>query len=455
MSAPPPPDPSPAPAPRPRAARLALAVPSLTVLAATAALVAGASPRELVAVRVWGGPLEGPGPHSLRLACVRHSVGVEDPIALVGLTVEIEGRALPAACDAAGHADLALPVVAGGAPPGRPRLAVRQGGRLLAQGRAGAPAAAWRRAFAPRPARVPLAAASPPPFELLIPGGALAVGQTARAWLRGRAAPTEAPPRVQASGAEAGPLSPLEGGRGWAFDLRPTFVQASLALAPGLGEGGARWQAEASLPIVAGAPVVEALANEGGRLRALVRSPSGRETAYARVIDLAGRRHGALVPLAGRSPEGWPEGPLSAPAPPEGAPAWLVVSASAEGGPALALPLPPGAEPRDGAFAPDALWADGLVETLAGDAARRRRARWAVVALVASGALLEAWLLVRLQRTRALLGPPVEGAEGAEEANGAGPVPLRPLGSARLALALFAVWLGFLVVAILLGAGLE
>ncbi|HEU4407337.1 MAG TPA: hypothetical protein VFS43_18865 [Polyangiaceae bacterium] len=442
------PDPPPAPPPplsppaRRRAARLALAVPSLTLLAATAALLVGASPRGLVAARVYGGPSRGPGPHALRLACARYAVGVEDPVALEGLAVAIGGQTLPAACDGAGHGDLALP--AGLALPERPAIEVRRGDRTLARGVADVSTQAWQRAFTARPARVPVAASPGPPFELLVDGGALAVGQRSRAWLRGRAADLSAPPRALGFGAEAGAPAPLGGGGGWAFDLRATFVQASVSLAPGPGEGGERWQAEASLPVIAGAPVVEALASEGGRLRAIVRSPSGRGDAYARVVDREGRRDGALVPLSRRSPEGWPEGEWSAPAPPPGAPAWLIVSASVDGGPALALPLPPGGEPRDGAFVPDALWVDGLAPARAAEAARLGRARWAVAALVASGALLEAWLLVWLQRARAL----VTGEPAGER------IPLRPLRSGWLALALGVVWLAFVIIGILLGAGL-
>ncbi|HEU4535077.1 MAG TPA: hypothetical protein VFS00_13210, partial [Polyangiaceae bacterium] len=190
-----------------------------------------------------------------------------------------------------------------------------------------------------------------------------------------------------------------------------------------------------------------------------------------RIVDPSGRRHGARVRLTDRSAEGWPEGDFSAPAPPAGGPAWLVVSASADGGPGVSLPLPPGDEPRDGAWVSDLLWVDGLVEASADDRARGRRARWAVAALVASGALLEAWLLVALQRARG----PLEVVSGAgfgagagagagagtgAGAGGGGPdegderVPLRPLRVGWLAVVLGVVWLGFVVVGILLGAGL-
>ncbi|MCU0680979.1 MAG: hypothetical protein MUF34_01725 [Polyangiaceae bacterium] len=446
-------------------------MPTLTLVAATSALLVGASPRSLVAVRVFGGPSEGPGPHALRLACVRRLVGVEDPIALEGLRVELEGQSAPASCDDAGHADLTLP--SGLVLPRRPRVVVRQNGLVLAQGQPSIGASAWRGAFTMRPARAPVAATPARPFELLIPGGLLAVGQRAnlRLWLRD--APSDAaPPQAQGLGAEAGALVPLApfaasapstpfaasapsapsasfgAGRGWAFEVRPTFVQASLSFAPGPGDE-ARWQAEASLPVVAGAPVIESLASEGGRLRARLRSPSGRGDAYVRVVDLEGRRYGARVTLTSRSDDGWPEGELSAPAPPAGAPAWLVVSASVDGGPGVSLPLPPGDEPRDGAWVPDLLWADGLAEALSDEQARGRKVRWVVAALVASGALLEAWLLLNLQRARNL----VVLAEGGPD-DGSERLPLRPLRASWLALVVGVVWLGFVVVGILLAAGL-
>jgi hypothetical protein len=429
------------------AARAALAVPSLTLLAAATALLAGASPRAVDAVRVFGGPAEGPGPHALRVACVRHVLGVEEPLALDGVELEVEGLVARASCDAAGHADLTLPA---GAPlPARPHLVARRGGGVLARGRVGAGARAWRDAFVPRPARVPVAAPPARPLELSLPGGALAVGQRARAWLRGPA-PEAGPPRLLGLGAEVGAPALVGGGGAWTFDVRPTFVQATLGVGPGPRDDGA-WQAEASLPVVAGAPVVEALADDAGTLRAVVRSPAGRAEAYVRLVDLDGRRFGAKVPLGRASADGWPEGDLAVPAPPPGAAGWLVVSASVEGGPAVTLPLPPDAEPRDGAWAPDALWADGLVEALDAERARRRRGRRAVTGLVASGALLEAWLLLALQRARrSVAAPPA--ALGAPDDR---PLPLGPLGAGRLALALGVVWLGFVVLGVLLGAGLD
>lgn len=427
---------------RKRAAHLALAVPSLTLLAALGALLVGASPRALLAARVYGGPSRGPGPHSLRLACARYALGIEDPVAIEGLIVEIEGQALPASCDETGHADLALPP--GLSLPERPPLVVRRGGLVLVRGTADIPTGVWQNSFSARPSRVPVATSPGPPPELLINGGVLAVGQGSRAWLRGRASPEGPPPRLLGRGADVGAPSVLEGGQGWAFDVKVTFLQASLSISSGVGPEGERWQAEASLPVIAGAPVVEALASEGGRLHAIVRSPSGREDAYARVVDREGRRYGARVPLTKRSPEGWPEGELSILAPPPDRPAWLVVSASVDGGPALGLPLPPSGEPRDGAFVPDVLWLDGLAPARAVETARLGRARWAVAALVASGALLEAWLLVWLQRARALIMN-----ELADER-----LPLRPLGSGRLAIALGVVWLAFVIIGILLGAGL-
>jgi hypothetical protein len=423
------------------AARLALAVPSLTLLAATTALVATASPHESLAVRVYGGPSRGPGPHALRLACVRHFVGVEDVAPLDDLSIEVGGHALRASCDEAGHADLRLP--ADPPLPERPRVVVRRGQRTLARGEADWSPSAWQRTFTARPSRVPLAASPAAPFGLLIDGGALSVGQRARAWLLGPSLPPT-PPRALGLGAEVGPLAALDGGRGWAFDLRATYVQASLSFAPGPGDAGERWQAEARLPVIAGAPAVEAIAADDGSIKAIVRSPSGRSDAYARVIDREGRRYGARIPLTRRSPEGWPEGDLSAPSPPAEVPSWLVVSASVDGGPSLSLPLPLRAEPRDGMYTPDQLWIDGLVETLAGEAERRHRARWAVAALIASGALLEACLLLGLQRARTLVAFDPD----------ADRLPLQPLGSGWLALALGVIWLGFVVVGILLSAGL-
>ena len=64
-------------------------VPAITLGLAGTALLTAAAPRTLAAVRVWGGPTRVKGRASVRLECVRRAVGIDDHIALDGLSVRL------------------------------------------------------------------------------------------------------------------------------------------------------------------------------------------------------------------------------------------------------------------------------------------------------------------------------------------------------------------------------
>ena len=84
-----------------------LVVPAITLAVAVALLLAFATPRTLIAVRLWGGPTEA-GSQAVRLQCVRRAVGVEDGVPLGDLVLHVGSLDLPCSCDERGYGEVRI-----------------------------------------------------------------------------------------------------------------------------------------------------------------------------------------------------------------------------------------------------------------------------------------------------------------------------------------------------------
>ena len=411
-----------------------LLVPAVTVALSVVGMTVGAGSGELLAVRVWGGATDSPGPLSLRLDCVRRASGVEDHVALVNVDVEIGSQKRVVSCDANGSAEVAFD--ASGSPLS---LRISQHETVLAQGTVNVTRAAWLARAVTIPARLP------------------ASGTTRiRGFLETGLAPMErwtallleVPPtlavagalNVSGSGVDTQP--PVLTPRGFMLHVRPTFVTATLDV-----EGaGLIW--EARLPVQAAAVGADDIALDGTTLKATVRSLPARAQAYARIADDRGRVAATTVPLRSDG-RGGSFGELALTLPALSGAAFLVVGGDpdASGSTATSVPIPPGDVKRDARLVPDVRWLDGMEPARMRDGATWAKRTRAVALLVAAAALLEAMLLAeRGRRARAKLRAHLstfeEGGALAEvEARG---------GLFAIALGVAAVLFGFAVIGVLL-----
>ncbi len=363
-----------------------LVVPAVTFAVATAALVGLARPRTLLAARLSGGPTSEAG--SVRLSCVRRAVGVEDPVALAELDVQLGPHVLSTRCDDDGLAELPLPR----GEVGPISIRVAHGREVLAAGRVEVSVESWRAGAHLRPARVRGGGALDGYAE--VPGGALATEHTTevRVVLRGGSGAAT----LDANGADLGPLRLIDGATdaspvlSLVTPITPRFTQVTLDAR----RGGATWQGR--LPVVAGQPTLDALEARGGELHVRLVAPGRRTRAYVRVDVERGRRQARRVALTGDDRASRGETTLTDPGE---RPAWLVVSDSPEFSPDESTGTPlPGSATLDGRVVRDAPWLDGMPAVREADERRTRTVVRLVVALVASGALLEVFLVLDAAR---------------------------------------------------------
>jgi hypothetical protein len=419
----------------PRRPAAYLVVPAITLAVACLLLVALATPRTLVAVRLWGGPTA-EGPQALRLQCVRRAVGVEDGVPIEGLVVELEGARLPASCGVHGHGEIAIaPGRSGGFP-----VRVLRGAEALAEGEARVTEARWLSGAAPLPARVPSSGTLP--VRVNVVGGSLLLERWGEVLLE---VPEELRPpgklKLGASGLELGPRSPHP--RGLRLRLRPTFFTAILDADDG---AGIAW--EAHLPVRMSGVAVEGLTLADGVVKGHLRSTTAAPVAYLQVQDQRGRLAAAAIPLA-RDDRGGAHGPFALPVPPLRGDAWLLTSTSPQPSEDGAIPWSLTPDALDGRVVPDVLWVDGMAPAVQREAARMQRHLGAVGAVVLLGAIAEALLLYEraraarldFQRHLASLG------EGAQEEH-----LVEAHGALRFALGAALVLFGFAVLGALLVA---
>jgi hypothetical protein len=448
-----------------------LVVPAVTILAAGFAMVTLATPRVLVAVRVWGGPTAA-GTQSVRLQCVRRAIGIDDSVAVDGLEVDIAGQRSSARCGEDGQAEVTVTLPS----EGRARVRVVRAGVVLAEGDARVTRSEWLRDAVEFPTQV--AGGGTLAVRASVEGGVVVMGRPTRIRLR-VAEELRAPGalRVSCGGCEVSEPRPAEGGLD--VVVTPTFVTASLSLEQARAEGAAaRGAWEARLPVASGALSVDSLRNHSARIAGVVRAPQVRSRAYVRVQDGLGRRAAAALAL---SPDGrgGSFAPFELPLGALDEPAWLVVSPEPSlGSPsALSWPLPPPSAsahrgagpdqpPADGRVVPDKLWLDGLEPMYARERARVDGMLGSVGAVIAMGALLESLLLYErsrasrrrlaqhLARYAADEGPAGPGGAGGDSSGNHDALSAELLeergAGFRIALAIVAVLFGFAVVAVVL-----
>lgn len=414
-----------------------LLVPALTIATAAALLVAVASPRPLRAARLLGGPSD-EGAQVLRLQCVRRLLGVDDAFALDAITVEVDGIAHPAACDASGHGEVPID-----GRPGPRSLRVSRGAEVLAEGTAHVNLATW------------LAGATVTPTTLRTSGSLAIQARTLAPLVIGQPADVvlELPDDLRKPGAlrltptGADLVATRESAQGLLVSLRPTFFTASLEaeeVHPSPGSAPRRWQV--SLPVESSGIAVESLAVDGAEVRGRLRSLTQRVSAFVRVEDQRGRRAAATVPLT-HDGRGGASGAFTLPLPRLDGPAWLVTSAGPDG-PALPWPLDPVAhERRERRTVVDAQWLDGLAPMRERELKRLNERLGAVGAVVLCGGLLEALLLVRHARaSRRALARHLAEAGGDELTD----TPLDDTGLWRPLVAIVVVLFGFAIIGSLL-----
>lgn len=357
-------------------------VPAVTLVAAAITLIALATPRVVIAVRVFGGPTID-GEQAVRLSCVRRALGNDSALPLDDLEVEIAGQTHHARCDDDGVAEVqvALPQ------EGSVRVQVRRHDEVLADGDARVTQQEWRAAAVPFPAALPAAGALP--IKATVDGGTTVLGHPARIALR-------LPNELRTPGALSffcdgcASSAPAQTEGGLSLVVTPTFITASLRAER--RESAEAW--EVRLPVVSGAVTVDELRDASGRIEAVLRAPQVRKQVYVQLQDHRGRRAASTAWLKPDG-QGGSFARLSLPHPPLSPPAFLVVSPEPAAASAAALPWPitPSAAPVDGVVIADKLWLDGLAPRAAHEQARTSRMIAAVGALIATGAVLESLLL--------------------------------------------------------------
>jgi hypothetical protein len=373
-----------------------LALPAVTVLVVTYALLFAGVPRPVLGARVYGGPTEGVSRLSLRLEAVARDGEHESPYWSGALQVTASANggepvALSVTHATHGVADFEIPFPQ----PihGLVNLSVRdQAGSLLAAG----PIALSLDRWAARARRR---------------GG----------WIRGRDAGelvlSIAPQRGAFVIGAADPLlifvqhagNPVSGARltlsaegaelGITEDLRTNpqggariFLQAT-ALNPTVriearSADGRTGLIDSGVPVVPGGFHVT-ITTAGLRIE----SATPRSEAFFSLVTDRGRVTGGALEL-GPDAHGGAWAALDLAVPPE--PAWLVVSSEVDENSAAALgwPLTLGTDPGQTFDVPDALLLDGLPAAFTREQARRARVRWLTATFIALAFALSVVLLV-------------------------------------------------------------
>lgn len=404
-----------------------LIVPAATIAIAGGALLTFAAPKTVVGVRLYGGPTEHAGRHTVRLACVRRETGVIDGVPLEGVNLSIDGETQTVRCDREGIAEVPIQVHVGGRP-----IAVRatRGATVLAAGEVSVSSAKVRAQSTTRTGQLRRASFQGALARGFVPGGALVLGRASTVYVEVKpkdekhaslACPREGGAPSDAEGWKLDALGadvigkPRCGPFGWEIAVSPTFTTAQLTLAAKSAPAELLW--EGQLP-VASAPIVADLRIEGAAgaarvLRATVWSSRGAPQIHVRVDDRRGRRFAQTFALT-KAPDGQSFTHLTIDlepgvAEPADEPVLVVGSEDGVSGSSWAErlpdPAPPGAalravDPtRDLVLAPSVPWLDGLAPLANTEVARTTRARGAVGFFVLAGALLEVVLVLR--RTRA------------------------------------------------------
>ena len=422
-----------------------LALPVVTVVVVTLALLTGAAPRPFRTARVFGGPTGGDR-LALRVEVVdvvesRGEV-VERPVPGEKAVVRLWGGRHEAArvltLDAEGASEIALDARGAG---DTLVVGVSQQGVELALGRVRLDSERWARAARRRGGWVHARSAEGYDVRVAPERGALAVPfeegllvEIARDGTPAVGAALE----LTATGGRVVPGRATTDARGRArFALTPE--EHALGVRVLVSEAERRSEVTFGLSVAPGALRARLV---GGAL--VVEAPVPRETAYFAVVTERERLFGGRITFAnGETSARIPLPALPSP------PGYAVVATASDLRSAAAVGWPLAAradgEPQTTFDAVDALLLDGRALGQGRESARRARVRWATVAFCAIAVLLEIALLLRYARVRdrALdIHLEREGLVGDDARR------LAPARSAAILVAVAAVALGFLLLAI-------
>ncbi|MEP7049018.1 MAG: hypothetical protein ABJB12_01645 [Pseudomonadota bacterium] len=426
-----------------------LALPVVTVLVVTYALLFAGVPRPVVGARVYGGPTEGVSRLSLRVEAVTRDGEHEAPYwpgalrvtaganngALLGLTLTRAAR---------GVADFEL----GFAAPirGPVNLTVRDpAGSLLAAGPIALRLERWAARARRRGGWIRGRDAGGLVLSIAPERGAFVIGAEDALLIsvqQAGNAVSGARLTLSADGAELDLTQDLrtdQRGRARvrfrALALNPTVrIEARAADQTGLIDSG--------VPVVPGG--FQALRTATG---ARIESATPRTEAFCALVTDRGRVLGRALELTPDTRGGaWAAVDLPAPA----EPAWLVVSSEVDENSIAAVgwPLTPSNEPAQTFDVPDALLLDGLPAAFAREQARRAHVRWLTATFIALAFALSVVLLViRVRAADRNIAQHLRADLELEAASRIAPRRLLPLFGALLLLGLGFVLLGLIVAA--------
>lgn len=361
-----------------------LALPVLTVLAVSYALLVAGVPRKLRGARVYGGPSEGVSTLSLRVESLEREGERESAFWNGPLTARVRasgGPQIDVRVTQAVHGVADFEV--GFARPlrGPVEFELRDAASaLLASGRFATDWTRWAARARRRGGWIRGRAESALALSFAPERGAFVVGSPAALAIRverGGLPVAGAALRVSADGARvsnAEPLATNERGRARvlleATELNPTVrIEART-------EAGESGLIDSGIPVVAGG--MNALLGPEGLL---IESAVPRTEAFFSLVSDRQRLAGGVVAL---SPNGRGGSAATVQLPKSQAPLWLVVSSELDQNSAAAIgwPLDSGPEPAQTFDVPDLLLLDGLPAAFEREQARRSRVRWLTAAFI-------------------------------------------------------------------------
>jgi hypothetical protein len=428
-----------------------LALPVVTVLVVTYALLLAGVPRSVVGARVYGGPTEGATLLALRIECVQREGERESPIWNGPLEVLARAATNPALTSSIPHAvdgvadfrmRFALPV------HGALSLALRDAsGSLLAEGNIALDGARWAARARRRGGWIRGRAESAIVLSIAPERGAFVIGSADPLAVRvERAGKPVGGLRLSVS-AQGARLSDAENlrtdERGRArFGFEPTELNPTLRV-EATADDGEHGLIDSGVPVVPGG--LHALVTPSG---VQVESAAPRSEAFFSVVSDSGRLTGGMVALAADA-RGGSLGTVELPeALPH--PAWLVLSSEVDQNTAAAIgwPLDVGAEPAQTFDVPEVLLLDGLPAAFRREQERRSRVRWLSAAFIALAFALSVVLLV--VRVRAADRDISRHLSGGLEADAVARIAPRRLLS--LLVAVLAIALGFIALGLIVAA---
>ncbi|HEY3256198.1 MAG TPA: hypothetical protein VGJ91_19705 [Polyangiaceae bacterium] len=428
-----------------------LALPVLTVLVVSYALLVAGVPRRLHGARVYGGPSEGVSTLSLRVESVerdgeRESAFWNGPLTARGRAAGGPEVVVSVKQAVHGVADFEMRFarVVHGPIEFELRDALNE---LLASGRFELDASRWAARARRRGGWIRGRADRALVLSVAAERGAFVVGSADPLLIRVERAGLPAALAlltVTAEGARLSgapqPLATDERGRARVF-FEPSELNPSVRV-EARTEAGESGLIDTGMPVVAGG--FQALAS-GDRLR--IESAVPRTEAFFSLVSERNRLAGGVLAL---SPDGRGGSVATVQLPAWQPPAWLVVSSEVDQNSAAAIgwPLATGPEPAQTFDVPDLLLLDGLPAAFAREQARRSRVRWLSAAFIGLAFALSVVLLVlRVQAADRQIGEHLRQGLDPELARRIAPRRMLPLLVALLAILLGFVALGLIVLA--------